>query len=141
MRKFFEQAYSIPQHPILIMKAPILRGAICVCSMLQEVYGLPEKPWGNSLDPRGLFIWTQGTSFASPAVAGAIALMKSEDPNRQLTRAQLVDILQSTARYDSLDASKETVVPPPGLSAQQYFFGRGLVDAEAAVKAVQAKLR
>jgi serine protease len=55
-----------------------------------------------SQDARGKYRWTQGTSFSSPAVAGAIALMKGEDLNRRLSREQLIDILKQTATYDGL---------------------------------------
>jgi subtilisin family serine protease len=114
--------------------------------------GLPDRPWGNSYDARGAWVWQNGTSFASPAVAGVVALMLGEDPQNQLDRTQIVQLLKQTAQTRSLiltDAEQELYQRdrqtagsiPSGLSATQYFFGAGLVDAEAAVKAVQSQVR
>jgi serine protease len=89
--------------------------------------------------------------------------MKGEDGRRRLTRNQLVSILKRTASYKNLNLSKADVnryrlqaaigfgtaqdfpfLRPSGVftaarpvSPEQYFFGSGLVNAEAAVKAVQ----
>jgi subtilisin family serine protease len=114
--------------------------------------GLPNRSWGNSYDPRGAWVWQNGTSFASPAVAGVVALMLAEDPQNQLDRTQIVQLLKQTAQTRSLsltDAEQSVYQRDrraagsisPGLSAERYFFGAGLVDAEAAVKAVQSQVR
>ena len=101
---------------------------------------------GPSLDRRGRYVGVQGTSFASPLVAGVVALMKDVDDNDQLSRSQIVDILQSSADYDELvispaDAAQyqslSTTEDFSQLSAEQIFFGNGLVDAEVAVDGVK----
>jgi subtilisin family serine protease len=107
--------------------------------------------WGPNQDTKGKYRWTQGTSFSSPAVAGAIALMKGEDSTRRLTREQLVTILKQTASYDGLAVHEDDAKLyrsqlaekglPRSISQQQYFFGSGLVNADAAVKVVKQKLR
>jgi serine protease len=61
-----------------------------------------NKPWGNSADAKGSYTWTQGTSLSAPLVAGVVALMKSEDPDRKLTRDQIIMILRSTASTQDL---------------------------------------
>ncbi|NJL78014.1 MAG: S8 family serine peptidase [Richelia sp. RM2_1_2] len=110
----------------------------------------PSAPWGAALDTKGKYIRAEGTSFASPMVAGVIALMKGEDPQRLLTREQIISILKQTASYDGLtvsDAEKELYKVllllgkiPSGVSIEQYFFGNGLVNAHTAVKEVQRQL-
>lgn len=67
--------------------------------------------------------WMQGTSMASPHVAGIVALMKSAKPS--LTPAQIEQTLKDTARP-----------LPEGCSRG---CGAGLVDATAAVRAVAGK--
>ncbi|MBD2578330.1 S8 family serine peptidase [Oscillatoria sp. FACHB-1406] len=98
--------------------------------------------WGPNLDARGNYRWTTGTSFSSPMVAGAIALVKGKDLQRSLTRAQILNILDKTASYDGLKltAQEQEIYQQQGKnrvpSANRYFFGSGLLNAEAAVKAV-----
>ncbi|NJO43243.1 MAG: S8 family serine peptidase [Cyanobacteria bacterium RU_5_0] len=108
----------------------------------------PDRPFQNALKT-GVYIWTDGTSFSAPAVAGVLALMKAEDPQRQLTRQQLVKILKQTASYNNLDVSpdmkqyqaqKQKGTVPNGVSPEQYFFGSGLVNAEAAVREVKRQV-
>ncbi|MBE9078498.1 S8 family serine peptidase [Romeria aff. gracilis LEGE 07310] len=122
----------------------------------------PEEPWGLALDPIGQYVSVQGTSFSAPAVSGVLALMKGQDPDRQLSREQLTTILQETASYAPLtltqaDANQYRVqaevgfgttlaiptVRPSGIegeldpiSPEAYYYGRGLVNATAAVEAV-----
>jgi serine protease len=105
----------------------------------------PESRWSSVVDLKGKYWWVQGTSFSSPAVAGVVALMKGE--NRQLSRKSLVNILKSTASYQYLSMSEEETklygslqnkgVLPSSVKGQQYFFGKGLVNADAAVQAVK----
>jgi serine protease len=108
-----------------------------------------DYPFEHTLDQRGKYIWTDGTSFSAPAVAGVIALMKAEDPERKLTRQQLVTILKQTASYENLEVgedikqyneSKQKGILPAYVSPNQYFFGAGLVNAEAAVREVKRQL-
>ncbi|MGO4958442.1 S8 family serine peptidase [Luteococcus sp. Sow4_B9] len=82
--------------------------------VLSTVNAGDRKPTSGSYD------FMQGTSMASPHVAGVVALMKSANPG--LTPAQIEQTLKDTAR------------PLPG--GCTVGCGAGLVDATAAVKAV-----
>lgn len=83
----------------------------------------------------GVTIWTtnkdgnygawSGTSFASPIVAGVAALVASVNP--ELTGAEVVDILKSTA--DDV-----------GAAGFDEYFGHGRVNASLAVQAAKATL-
>ncbi len=125
----------------------------------------PNYTWGMAADAAGKYVQVQGTSFSAPAVAGVVALMKGEDARRRLDRAQILNILKKTASYSGLSLSpgdvnfyrlnaavgmgtgiSDPVIRLPGLfpqpkpiSAEQYFFGSGLVNAEAAVLAVKQR--
>lgn len=48
----------------------------------------------------------QGTSFAAPAVSSVLALMKGEDPQRRLSRDELVSLLERSATYEGLLVSQ-----------------------------------
>jgi len=72
----------------------------------------------------GQYVGMQGTSMASPHVAGIVALMLQRNPT--LTYEEVLQILQQTARSDSHTGSL-----PNNL------FGAGKVDAHAAVQNVQ----
>ncbi len=106
----------------------------------------PNSRWSNVIDFKGQYWWMQGTSFSSPAVAGVVALMKGEDKGK-LNRVELIDILKSTASYEDLNITKEeqqryrTLVSegaiPSTVTDKQYFFGSGLINASAAVRAVK----
>jgi serine protease len=107
---------------------------------------IPKKPWGRTEDVRGQYIWTQGTSFSAPLVAGIVALMKGEDPDRKLDRSQLIAILKSTASTQDLLVSKSELERSEKirknsklatLDPKSLFFGNGLVNAELAVKETQ----
>jgi serine protease len=106
---------------------------------------------GMLQDVQGNYTWTQGTSFAAPAVAGVVALMKGEDPDRKLSRDRIIAILKSTASREGLQVSTDdqklysflkmkSKLALPGDSGV-YFFGSGLVNAEAAVKEVKRSLK
>ncbi|MCF4967771.1 S8 family serine peptidase [Nostoc sp. CMAA1605] len=107
----------------------------------------PTSRWSAVVDPRGKYWWVQGTSFSAPTVAGVVALMKGEDPQKRLSRQRLVNILTSTASYQGLNISdgdarlyrsqRRKGAVSSAVKGQQYFFGRGLVNAEAAVQAVK----
>jgi subtilisin family serine protease len=116
----------------------------------------PQNPWEPSLDPKGLYSLVQGTSFSSPTVAGIVALMRSEDRRERLNREQFVDILKRTASYKNLSmtdrekAALQSLQSKTGTKtsssdasggdqtySQRYLFGSGLVNAAAAVSAVE----
>lgn len=75
---------------------------------------------GTTSPATDTFAYLQGTSFATPHVAGIATLMLSVNPN--LTPAQVRSILQSTAR-----------IFPPGSSCNTSLCGAGIVNAAAAV--------
>ncbi|MEO1373666.1 MAG: S8 family serine peptidase, partial [Cyanobacteria bacterium J06635_10] len=106
----------------------------------------PNSRWSNVIDFKGQYWWMQGTSFSSPAVAGVVALMKGEDKGK-LNREQLINILKSTAGYKGLNITEKeqkryrTLVNqgeiPGNLTNKQFYFGSGLINADAAVNAVK----
>jgi subtilisin family serine protease len=136
-----------------------------------EGMGVPTYTWGPAFDPLGKYVQVQGTSFSSPIVAGIVALMKGEDPQRHLSRDQLTAMLRKTASYQPLKItqkdtyryrlqqgvpSTQTYIPliglvpisnpgidKPGekLPIEQYYFGYGLVNAAAAVDAVKQQVQ
>jgi hypothetical protein len=75
----------------------------------------------NTFDPNESYWFWQGTSMASPHVAGVAALVKSR--NMTLTNSQIRNILQSTAK-------------DLGTAGWDSFYGHGQVNALAAVQAV-----
>ncbi|MEO1145550.1 MAG: S8 family serine peptidase [Cyanobacteria bacterium J06638_22] len=118
---------------------------------------IPSYSWDVSLDPMGYYVQVQGTSFSAPTVAGVVALMRGVNPG--MDRDRITTILQDTASYDGLSLSAgdrnryrlqrevgmtlmedrlSGVFPlPDPVSAEEYFFGHGLVNAEAAVNAAR----
>jgi serine protease len=112
---------------------------------------VPSSRLGMLQDVQGNYTWTQGTSFAAPAVAGVVALMKGEDPERKLSRDRIIAILKSTASREGLQVSADdqklysflktkSKLALPGDSGM-YFFGSGLVNAEAAVREVKRSVK
>jgi subtilisin family serine protease len=73
--------------------------------------------------PGGKYLIEQGTSMASPHVAGLVALMLQAKPS--LTAAQIRSVINATARKDAFTGA--------GASAQ---WGNGKADAAAAVQNV-----
>jgi serine protease len=120
---------------------------------------LPKLPWEPSLDSKGQYSLVQGTSFSGPVVAGTFALMRSEDRQKRFNREQLVTFLKQTASHKNLTvteqenayfqqqgASKKVVKTSSAggaggsaVTAQQHFFGTGLVNTVAAVTEVIQK--
>lgn len=118
---------------------------------------VPDYAWAGSLDAAGKYVQVQGTSFSAPIVSGIAALLKGVNPD--LKRDRLTQILQQTASYEGLQLSQSDrnryrlqsqvgmtlmqdrlsgVFPfPTPVSAGQYFYGSGLVNAEAAVRAAK----
>ncbi|KAM3100098.1 S8 family serine peptidase [Phormidesmis sp. 146-12] len=106
----------------------------------------PTARWAPTFDRVGQYWWVQGTSFSAPAVSGVVALMKGEDSQRRLTRDQLTAILKSTASNDLLNVSTEDEkryrsLKSNAIPMKKYFFGNGLVNAEAAVEGVQRSIK
>ncbi|MBW4582031.1 MAG: S8 family serine peptidase [Tildeniella nuda ZEHNDER 1965/U140] len=112
---------------------------------------IPKTAWDLMQDPKGDYVWTQGTSFAAPAVAGVIALMKGEDPQHKLNRDRLTAILKATVSKGGLKVSdgdqklfqrlrSKTKLSLP-TDPKLYFFGSGLVNAEAAVQEVKRSVK
>ena len=107
----------------------------------------PKSRWSKTVDFKGKYWWTQGTSFSSPAVAGVVALMKGEDSNNLLNRVKLINILKSTAGYQGLNLTEQEQNiyrrlanrkrTPSGVTDKQFYFGSGLINADAAVRAVK----
>lgn len=131
-------------------------------SGLWEGMTLPQSGWGMAFDPQANYVQVQGTSFSAPIVSGVVALMQGER-NQALERDRIVSILQKTSGYQGLnmtaaDATQYRlqasigfgtvlqfpVIRPSGIyphpnpvSANQYFFGNGLINAAAAVEAAK----
>jgi serine protease len=118
----------------------------------------PEQPtdanFASFPDHRGYYVTTTGTSFAAPAVAGVIALMKSADPQRKLTAEQYRSILIETSSLENLSMSSEESqffntakkqVEAQGkqlnITGEKFFLGNGLVNAEKAVAKVEQMQR
>ncbi|MEM9541426.1 MAG: S8 family serine peptidase [Cyanobacteria bacterium P01_E01_bin.42] len=106
---------------------------------------LEEQQKNYSYDPRGKYRWTQGTSFSAPIVSGIVALIKGEDTENQLTRAEIIEILQETSSYEGLhlrpDEREIFDRENPNGSIEEYFFGSGLVNADAAIREAKRRLR
>lgn len=134
---------------------------------LWEGLELPEQGDAST----GYYARVQGTSFAAPAVAGVVALMRSEDPHHRVSREDLITRLKASASYQATslteadqahyrlqtDLGVNTVLlpnapfvfgqpfsrgsgiyqPQTPVSAEQYYFGAGLVNALRAVQAMQ----
>jgi subtilisin family serine protease len=121
---------------------------------------VPGYSWGVALDSLGKYVQVQGTSFSAPAVAGVVALMRGEDPQRQLSRDRLITILKQSTGYQDLSIAPADTVTyrlktalgfgidprlrpsgvfplPEPIAPEQYYYGSGLVNAEAAVLGVK----
>lgn len=147
---------SSPNGGILTTGGTFLKG-------FWEGINVPKYAWGLSLDPMGKYVQVQGTSFSAPITSGVVALMKGTDKRGKLNRKGIIKILKSTASHKNLRLSKADrnryrlqadvgfgaarnfpYVRPSGVfqkaktvSAEQYFFGSGLINAEAAVEKVR----
>lgn len=86
----------------------------------QNTYNQQGGVMRNRVAQGGQYMLTQGTSMASPHVAGVVALMLQANPT--LSYEQVVDILIRTARKDSFTGST-----PNNLT------GNGKIDAYSAV--------
>ncbi len=74
----------------------------------------------RTINESGVAVFASGTSYAAPAVSGAIALLAQAFPN--LTSAQLVDLILSSAR-------------DLGAAGVDNVYGHGLVDLASAFAA------
>lgn len=119
-----------------------LTAGACVYPLLTTVNAGSTAPGINTYsDSRDA---TLGTSFASPLVAGTVALMLSVDP--RLTPAQIKTTLQATARAFPSTGGQEpgtmACTAPGGVDQIECYCttstcGAGLLDAGAAVAEVQ----
>jgi subtilisin family serine protease len=115
----------------------------------------PEYSWGYTIDPVGSYVQVQGTSFSGPVVTGVVALMK--DANPSINRERIVAILKASSSSQALQLSEAEInryrlqrqvgfdtsgrfrpsgifpLPTP-VPIEQYYFGSGLINAEAAVE-------
>ncbi|MDN5725716.1 MAG: S8 family serine peptidase [Propionibacteriales bacterium] len=86
--------------------------------------------------PGGKYGWSQGTSMASPHVAGVAALIRSTHPEWNAVRVRRAVSMQAQpmpcpALYDNTDDGKADAVCEGAKGGG--FFGAGMVDALAAV--------
>lgn len=87
----------------------------------------------------GFYVSLAGTSFSTPVVTGVVSLMLSANPN--LTSAQVIDILRTTARPFAAVSGFATCTPGGGnnpsnatpCNCTTSACGAGYVDANAAV--------
>ncbi len=80
---------------------------------------------------KGAFATWNGTSMAGPHVAGVVALMISANPHLAGKVDLIEDILETTARKNTLD---QTCGGIGGSSSPNNVFGHGIIDALEAVK-------
>ncbi|MDX3312649.1 S8 family serine peptidase [Streptomyces sp. NPDC054884] len=118
-------------------------GAIDVAAPGGDKYQIPDTPSANgrilSTLPNNTYGYLQGTSMASPHVAGVAALLKSTHPYASPAQLQALLKLQAdstacpTAPYDG---DGNGVVDATCVGGKRYnaFFGHGVVNALRAVK-------
>jgi serine protease len=95
--------------------------------------GFPDGVLSTLGNDRGDFLYRfyQGTSMASPHVAGVLALMLAVNPD--LTPMDIDDLLAGTHPETMLRITRELGAP-----GRDDFYGHGLIDAAAAVIAADA---
>jgi len=124
-------------------------GGAWVSSLWEGLSGGNLEASYSAIDDRGKYVGVNGTSFSAPAVSAVVALMKDADDNKVLTRAQIAELLESSADYNELVVTPEERAEYQQYQSQtgsqiseaEYFFGRGLVNAEVAVDSVRRALR
>jgi serine protease len=133
------------------LEYPLVGGILTTGGTFLDLFwhgiNLEEYEKAYSYDLRGKYRWTQGTSFSAPVVSGIVALIKGEDPENRLTRTEIIEILQTTSSYEGLNLRPDEREiydreDPDGFnSAEEYFFGSGLVNADAAIREAKKRLR
>lgn len=81
----------------------------------------------------GLYTWAQGTSMASPHVAGTAALIISKNGDRMEPDA-VAEALMTTAKDQPCPSGGDGDVTCVGSDERNGFVGEGIVDAAAAVR-------
>ncbi|MFJ6988604.1 MULTISPECIES: S8 family peptidase [unclassified Streptomyces] len=118
-------------------------GAIDVAAPGGDRYQIPETPSANgrilSTLPGNTYGWLQGTSMASPHVAGVAALLKSKHPYASPAQLQLLLKAQADSQAcptEPYDGNGDGVVDATceGGKRVNGFFGYGVVNALRAVK-------
>lgn len=110
-------------------------GRVTASGVEHLVRSCPEGIGDTDPDPDarcGLYLWNQGTSMASPHVAGVAALVISAEGQRMDPK----DVAKRLARSatDQPCPADEGRVRCVGTSERNGIFGEGIVDAAAAVR-------
>jgi subtilisin family serine protease len=127
-----------------LVEGILTTGGAWVSSLWEGLNGGNLEASYSAIDDRGKYVGVQGTSFSAPAVSAVVALMKDADDDSVLTRAQITELLERSADYDELVVTAEERAEYQQFQSQtgsqiseaEYFFGRGLVNAEVAVDSV-----
>ena len=98
---------------------------------------IPSTGWHENSKNTYDYVDFRGTSASCPQVAAVAALVLSINPN--LTSKEVCDIIERTARKIG-NKSYSTNNNRPNGTWNEYY-GYGLVDAEAAVKAAKLTLK